>query len=67
LTCADQVERQGSRALDLLHRERRRHTRQVGDPDQAFVEPVIPVDIGRDHFQQVVHITAHAVKLKHFR
>src|SRR5262247_3594645 len=48
-------ERQGSRILDLLHRERGGHFGDFDAGNELLVEAVVGGDVGDDHAQQVIN------------
>src|SRR5215467_8747204 len=59
-------ERQGSRILDLLHRERGGHFGDFDAGNELLVEAVVGGDVGDDHAQQVINFPAHAIELHDF-
>src|SRR5215510_11697223 len=59
-------ERQGSRILDLLHRERGGHLGDFDAGNELLVEAVVGGDVGHDHAQEVINIPAHAIELHDF-
>ncbi len=57
------VERQRCGLFDFLHGEARAYDLQIDLIDQSFVEFDIGRDVRHHDPQQVIHITAHPVKL----
>src|SRR5690348_11780769 len=57
-------ERDGGRELELFHREVSPYFRAAGRADEEFVDFVVTGDVRQLQFEQVVDITAGAVKFR---